>query len=394
MGKQEKRGYLLAICKRYHHALRREKSKILDEFCTVCGYNRKYAIRLLKSTYRRLRRGEKPNSKPGPRSIYDSEELLEALKAIWFACDQICSKHLKSAIPAWLPFYEVHHKALTEDVRQKLLSISPATIDRLLKPIRVNQKKGLSGTKPGTLLKTQIPIKTHHWDVTKPGFVEADTVALCGNSLAGEFVWCLTLTDIATTWTEIRAVWGKGASGILEQIKEIESSLCFELKGFDCDNGSEFLNHHLLRHFHNRKTPVMFTRSRPYRKNDNAHVEQKNWTHVRQLFGYDRYERSAAIAPMNDMLSTTFSLLKNHFTPSTKLIHKERINSKYKKRYDEPITPYQRILNSPEISVEEKDKLIALHETLDPFVLKKQLHQQLKLISNYLTLNRSRRTKI
>ena len=178
--------------------------------------------------------------------------------------------------------------ALEESLRSKLTSISAASIDRLLKPIRVQHPKGLSGTKPGTLLKNQIPIRTTHWDITLPGFMEADTVAHCGNSLAGDFVWSLTLTDILTGWTECRATWNKGSSGVLEQIKAIEQALPFKLRGFDCDNGSEFLNHHLLRYFSEHPVKPVFTRSRPYKKNDNAHVEQKNWTHVRQLFGYER----------------------------------------------------------------------------------------------------------
>ena len=172
---------------------------------------------------------------------------MTALKRIWFASDQMCSKKLKAAIPLWLSFYETVYKALTPEVQDKLLTVSAATIDRVLKPVRVaHGRKGLSGTKPGTLLKNQIPIRTHSWDISQPGFMEADTVAHCGNSLAGDFVWSLTMTDIDTTWTENRATWSKGAEGVLAQIRDIEARLPFLLKGFDCDNGSEFLNYHLL----------------------------------------------------------------------------------------------------------------------------------------------------
>jgi len=392
MGQSDKRAYLLAICKRYHHAKRQEKSRILDEYCAVCGYNRKYAIRRLRSSYKRLRRGELPTAKPGPKLTYDPVELLDPLKAIWFASRQVCSKHLKHALPQWLPFYEKHHGALSDTIRTKLLAMSPATIDRMLKPIRVTHSKGLSGTKPGTLLKNQIPIRTHNWDITKPGFNEADTVALCGDSLTGEFIWCLTFTDIATTWTQVRAVWGKGSAGVLDAIKDIESGLPFELLGVDCDNGTEFLNHHLLRYLHDRKSPVAFTRSRPYKKNDNAHVEQKNYTHVRSLLGYDRYEKSAAVAPMNDMFINTFCVLRNHFIPASKLVTKTRIGSKYKKYYDTPTTAYQRVMNSTDVSQEEKDKLQATHEQLDPFELIKQLHARMKLVTSYAKHQRKSRS--
>lgn len=392
MGQKEKKAYLLAICKRYQQATRLEKGQILDEFCTICGYNRKYAIRKLKKQSRHLRRGEKPTLKPGPKLTYQPEELLEPLKTIWFTSGQICSKYLKPALTEWLPFYEQHHGALSKENKAKLLNMSAATIDRMLKPIRVSHSKGLSGTKPGTLLKNQIPIKTQQWNESIPGFVEADTVALCGNSLSGDFVWCLTLTDIATTWTEVRAVWGKGSTGVLNAIKNIESQLPFILRGFDCDNGSEFLNYHLLRYFQERPQSVAFTRSRPYKKNDNAHVEQKNYTHVRKLIGYDRYENAAVLPLLNEMFKKTFCVLQNHFIPSVKLLSKDRINSKYKKVYGPPKTAYQRIIESPDIDKETKKTLMETHQALDPFELRKQLQQQMKAIINYAQHNRKARS--
>ena len=171
----------------------------------------------------------------------------------------------------------------------RLNSISAATIDRLLKPIRAKiGGRGLSGIKPGKLLKKHIPIQSGVWDVSQPGFMEADTVAHCGDSLAGDFVWSLTMTDICTGWTECRATWNKGADGVMTQIKTIQQALPFPIRGFDCDNGSEFLNWNLLRYFQSYEQPIKFARSRPYHSNDNAHVEQKNWSCVRQLFGYDR----------------------------------------------------------------------------------------------------------
>ena len=260
MGKHERRGYLEAIRKRYCRARRSDKGKILDEFCSVCGYQRKYAIRLL---------GIKPATslrRPGRPSQYNQPALLAVLRRLWLATDQMCSRRLVAAMPLWLPHYERRFGTLEESLRLRLASISAASIDRLLKPIRVQHPKGLSGTKPGTLLKNQIPIRATHWDITLPGFMEADTVAHCGNSLAGDFVWSLTLTDILTGWTECRATWNKGSSGVLEQIKAVEQALPFRLRGFDCDNGSEFLNHYLLRYFSEHPVKPVFTRSRPYKK--------------------------------------------------------------------------------------------------------------------------------
>jgi hypothetical protein len=389
MGHNEKRAYLEAIRKRYKKGKRKQKSKILDEFCAVCGYSRKYAIRALSRPKRR-----KPK-KRGRRPWYAGERLLTPLQAIWLACDQMCSKKLKAALPEWLPHYEKENGLLDDIVRRQLNTISAATIDRILKPARIQYpNKGRSGTKPGRLLKNQIPIKTDHWDVMKPGYVEADTVAHCGDSLAGSFVWSLTLTDIHTTWTENRATWNKGSAGVLKQIKNIEKSLPFQLLGFDCDNGSEFLNYHLLRYFSQKKKYVQFTRSRPYRKNDNAHVEQKNWTHVRHLFGYDRFEKPILVKLMNDLYSNEWSLYQNHFCPTMKLVEKKRINSRSYKRYDKPKTPYQRVLESVDVDEIIKAKLRQQHEALNPFALKRAIERKLKIIFAHVTLTANARHRL
>jgi hypothetical protein len=379
---QSRREYLEAIGKRYRKAARKEKSIILGEFCAICGYNRKYAIRLLKKkSLPALSR------KPGPVSIYAKEQLLVPLKKIWFATDQMCSKKLKAAIPLWLPFYEGEYEPLLPDARQKLLAMSPATIDRLLKPLRALYKKGRCSTKPGTLLKNQIPIKTHNWDVTRPGYFEADTVAHCGNSMAGDFVFSLTFTDIFSGWTENRAVWGKGSQGVLGQIRNIEERIVFPILGFDCDNGSEFLNHHLVKYFTDRpKAPVQFTRSRPYRKNDNAFVEQKNWTHVRQLLGYDRFDNSALVPVINDLYINEWCLFTNYFCPTLKLKEKLRINSRYCKKYEPPQTPYQRLIDSKDVSDGAKKTLEAVYNSLNPFKLKRKIDDKLKAVFHIVRL--------
>jgi hypothetical protein len=375
MGKNERQAYFEAIRERYRIASKKAKALILDEFCQVCGYNRKYAIRLLGQQ----KRG--PKKRPGRKPIYRSTELIKALKRIWLATDQMCSKKLVAAIPLWLPFYTETYEKLSDQVTTKLLSISAATIDRLLAPIRVRTRpKGRCVTKPGSLLRNQIPIRTHNRDITKPGFVEADTVAHCGNSIAGDFIWSLTLTDIHSGWTECRATWNNGARGVISQITDIETKLAFPLRGFDCDNGSEFLNHHLLRYFTDHKQKIKFTRSRPYKKNDNAHVEQKNWSHVRQLLGYDRLENQELVQPINNLYSNQWSLYQNHFCPTMKLLEKKRINSKYRKKYEPPKTPYQRLIESTHITPEEKNKLRHCHQNLNPFILKKRIEQKLKEI--------------
>ncbi|HLC06618.1 MAG TPA: ISNCY family transposase [Candidatus Babeliales bacterium] len=384
MGHKEKKAYLAAIRKRYRKGNKELKTRILDEFCAVCKYHRKYASNLLWQPFRKKRSKTK---KRGKRSIYNQSYILEPLTKIWLSTNQMCSKKLKAALPIWLPFYEDEYGQLLEESKNKLLVISASTIDRLLKPNKAKfKRKGLCGTKPGSLLKNQIPIRTDNWDITKPGFCEADTVAHCGNSLSGDFAWSLTLTDIYSAWTENRAIWGKGSQGVLEQIQDIESKLPFQLLGFDCDNGSEFLNHHLIRYFSDRPKAklVQFSRSRPYHKNDNAHVEQKNWTHVRQLFGYDRFDKKPLIPLMNDLYRKEYSLLQNYFCPTMKLLSKERVNSKYRKKYGIPQTPYQRLLTSDHIHPDAKQKLTRIYESLNPFILRRNIETKLKNIFNLI----------
>jgi hypothetical protein len=373
MGRKSKHEYLLAIWGRYQRVGRRFKSKILDEFCAVCRYSRKYAIGLLQ------RKPGQRGPPPGPRRRYDAE-VLKPLKFIWLKAEQMCSKRLKAALPVWLPFYEQQQGSLDPAVRQKLLRISPATIDRLLKKTRARYPgKGLSGTRCGRQLKYHIPIRTDNRDIDRPGFLEADTVAHCGSSMAGSFLWSLTFTDIFSQWTENRAVWNKGATEVLAQVKDLEQSLVFELLGFDVDNGSEFLTFHLWRYFFDRPRPVAMTRSRPYRKNDQAHVEQKNWTHVRQLLGYQRLEQPDLLPLINDLYHT-WGLFHNFFCPTLKLCRKVRRGSKTLRTYATPQTPYQRLLDSPQLSPEQKDKLRAQYLNLNPLELKEQIEQKLKRV--------------
>lgn len=389
MSQNEKKAYYYAIKERYLKSNKREKSIILNEFCKICGYNKKYAIRLLnkKDTYQYKK-------KTGIKPIYSSSKFITALKNIWISTDYICSKRLKSAIDIWLPYYESAYGPLSQNIIDKLKKISPATIDRVLKPIRKIGNKGLCGTKPGSILKNQIPIKTDNWDVNKPGFMEADTVAHGGNSVQGDFIWSLTMTDIHTGWTENRAVWNKGALGVIEQIKNIEKSLPFDLLGFDCDNGSEFLNHHLLRYFTENGNNTKFTRSRPYKKNDNAHVEQKNWTQVRHLLGYDRLDIESLVVPINELYSNAWAFYNNYFRPSQKLIKKTKVNSKYIRKYDIPKTPYMRVIESEHVSDKNKEVLKKRFEKLNPFELKNKIEEKLKEIFKNIMVTSNVRHRI
>ena len=366
------------MSKRYRNASRSEKHIILDEFCAATGYHRKHAIRLIRG----FKRFTKPHPKPrGPKPVYDSPELLKALKKIWLAANQPCSTRLKALLPLWLPSYGPTFGELSPQVLKDLVRISTATIGRLLKPVRIQYKKrGRATTKPGTLLRKQILLKTNQWDETRPGFLEADTVAHCGDSMAGMFAFTVDCVDIATGWTEQRAVWGKGETGVLEQIHHIEQSLPFPLLGFDSDNGSEFLNYHLLRHFTERKKPVQFTRSRAYHKDDNAHVEQKNWTHVRQWLGYDRLDNPKVVPFLNNLYTQEWRFFHNFFLPSVKLLAKERIASKTIRRYDPPKTPYLRVMESPLVTPATKKELSAKFKTLNPFKLKAAIEMKLKKI--------------
>ena len=378
MGKLSMDLYLENLSKRYHKANKSEKTRILNELCSSSGFHKKHAIRLLNKGLKKQKRA----TNKGRPSLYPAHIYLEPLKRIWFLSDQLCGKRLKMALPLWLPYYAGSYEILEPVVYEGLLSMSAATIDRLLTSIRVTSKRSLCGTKPGSILKKHIPIKTEQWDAEKPGFLEADTVAHCGTSLSGSFVWSLTMTDINSGWTEMRAVWNKGAAGVVMQIQDIEQNLPFIILGFDCDNGSEFLNWHLMRYFSNEQGihRVQFTRSRPYHSDDNAHVEQKNWTHVRQLFGYDRFDNQTVVELMNDLYKNEISKMNNYFLPNFKLIEKRRVDEKIIKKHSKPATPYQRLMQSEHITQAKKQELTEIYNQLNPFELKKTIQKKLNKI--------------
>lgn len=377
MSAQSKYEYLMAIRERYQQASRKDKTLILDEFCTVCGYHRKYAIRLLNAPQLADRTANL--SRRGRKKGYTAPVIVEVLRDLWVMTNLPCSKRLKVIMALWLPFYD--QRSLTTELRQQLVVISPATIDRLMKPLRAKYcKQGLATTKPGSLLRHHIPVKTDQWDETQPGFVEVDTVAHGGTSTEGMFVYTINCVDLATSWTEQRAIWGKGEAGVLKAITAIEHHLPFPRLGFDSDNGSEFLNWHLYRHFTQRQAPVQFTRSRPYKKNDNAHVEEKNYTHVRQYLGYQRFDQPQLVAQLNELYANEWNQLLNFFIPSSKLVAKYREGTSIKKQRDTPQTPLQRVLASPHIAEATKQQLQSQFKPLNPIELWYQMKRKINAI--------------
>ena len=373
MARQSKREYLRSIHKRYRQGQRKEKTAMLEEFCRVCGYNRKYAIWLLS----------RPLSSAAARRVVTrrsatySQAAIGVLAKVWEASGYLCSQRLKAAMPQWLPWIKEHFEVNAE-LEKELLAISARQMDRRLFPHKRTVKRRLYGTtRPGSLLKHMIPIKTDHWEVTLPGYLEIDLVSHSGASAAGEFIYTLDCVDIATGWVERQAVMGKGQLGIVAALKEIEQRLPFPLRGIDSDNGSEFINTHLFNFCQQRPKArsVQFTRSRPYKKDDNAHVEQKNWTHVRKLLGWDRYDTLAALKIINQLYQQ-LRIFQNLFQPSMKLSRKIRKGSRVMRRYDQPSTPFERVVKSSEKTQQIQALKSTLHNT-DPFELSRHIDQQL-----------------
>jgi len=375
MSKELKKEWLPKLQMRYARRGRQGKSRMLDEVCADYDYERKYAIKLLSGTVPPPRVG----ARSGPEPRYGSIEPI--VRQMWLASEQPCGKRLVPILEQWLPYFERRWGRVSSPQRKLLGQVSAATLDRLLAPARAQcPGPGRCGTKPGSLLKTEIPIRTGTWDLTQPGYLEADSVAHCGDSLAGSFIWSLTYTDIFTGWTEGRAVWNKGAAGVLAATQDVEEALPFALLGFDCDNGGEFLNHHLWRYLAQRKSPVEYTRSRPYHSDDNAHVEQKNWMWPRQLLGYSRLEDPALVARIYATYKEVWGPLHNFFLPCFKLQNKWREGSHWRKRYERPRTAYERLCSQGLLSRKQRSQLRERHASLDPFTLKDELERRLQQI--------------
>jgi hypothetical protein len=356
---------------RYLKAGKVEKQKILDEFTSATGYHRKYAIRVLKKRNSKARR----RKGTGYATIYRGE-VVEALEQIWEIYGHLCSKRLQPYLPEGIRVLErCQEISLSQDTKALLLKISSASIDRVLRPIRLQRRHGLSTTKPGSLLKNLIPIRTFtEWDEERPGFLEIDLVAHCGNTTAGQFLCTLTCTDLCTGWTEGRGLLHRAQEAVSEALRQMRQRLPFPLLGIDSDNGSEFINDLLYRYCLDEK--ITFRRSRPYQKNDQAHVEQKNWSVVRHTVGYDRWETDQELALLESIYDD-LRLYINFFQPSLKLIAKERIDNMIHKRYDTAKTPYQRVLDRQDISLEAKAQLIHTYLKLNPAELRRRMDQNI-----------------
>jgi hypothetical protein len=371
MDAQACRQYAKEMRGRYGRADRAERGRLLDEFTAVTGYHRKYAIALLG-------REPVPRSRPGGRVSRFDSEVVDALVALWRAADYPWSLRLAALLPLWMPRARTHLQ-LSEATERILLGMSARSIDRALRPHRTALRRRLYGrTKPGSLLKHQIPIRSERWETTEAGWCETDTVAHCGETMDGEFAWSVNLTDVASTWTETRAVLGKGQRFVVEALEDMRASLPFSLLGLDSDSGSEFINAHCIDWCKTQK--LQFTRSRPYHKNDNAHVEQKNWTHVRKIFGWKRIDDPKAIAAMNDLYRGDLRLLMNYFQPSVKLVERIRIGSRVHRKYDKAKTPFERLVELGILAPEQITHMLEQRDRLDPFALSAAVEAEVRAI--------------
>jgi hypothetical protein len=356
---------------------REHKKKLIDQAVGLLGYHRKAAIRALRACPQVARVGVITGR---PRE-YDEVQLRPVLRAIWSAANYPCGRRLAGMMPDWVTSYEGHEKSVSSGVREQLLAASPRTLDRLLRPLRVQSRRP-SLTRPGSLLRQQIPIRGSVWEDNKPGWLEVDTVALCGGNAAGDYVWMLDAVDYATTWVSTRAIWNRGQEGTLAALMDLEQCLPFPLLGLDSDNGGEFLNYHVLAWLQKRARPVFMTRSRPYKKDDNAHIEQKNWTHVRQWFGYERHDNHEVVQRLNALARGPFHQMVNFFHASLKLERKERTPAgKIRRVYNQAQTPLQRVLDSPDIREKTKCRLRAEKAGLNAFALKAEVDRQLRQIA-------------
>jgi len=381
MARRSKQEYLRTIHARYQQAGRAERTLMLNEFTQVCGYHRKYALGLLN---RPLPGPPRPR-RVARRAPRYSEAMVRVLAQVWAASGYLCAQRLKAALPTWLPWLRPR-VLLTAEVERQLLAISPRQMDRRLQGRKHTLKRRLYGTtRPGALLKHQIPIKTDHWDVRQPGYLEIDLVSHSGASAVGEFLHTLDSVDIQTCWVERQAVLGKGRHGVVEALTTIEQRLPFPLRGIDSDNGSEFINDHLYAFCQRPAGPaIQFTRSRPYKKDDNAHVEQKNWTHVRKLVGWDRYDSPRALEALN-ALYADLRLFQNLFQPSMKLAAKIRQGSRLIRRYDPPQTPLARVRACPAAEPQKVTALERLLARTDPFALSQRIDAHLERLGQLAT---------
>ena len=359
----------------YQRAIRKAaKTQLLNHASQVLGLERKYLIKCLRPGHGKLAAKAK-RSRGGSAKKYLAKDI-GIIKALWLLAEQPCGKRLHAVLPLWLPAWEREHGALEADVQQRLVSISPAQLDRVLAAFKVRAR----ALKLANQVRHQIPVRTGPWEVHEPGWIEADTVAHCGGSMRGTFAWSLVLTDIATGWTEAGATWNRSDRVVHACITEIEARLPFPILGFDSDNGGEFINEILVRYFRQRTPAVQQTRSRPYHKNDNAHVEQKNRTHIRALLGQERLQPQAIVEPLQALLRD-WSLWNNLYSPTLKLLDKAPAKTpggKPRRIYEKHArTPCQRLLEHPALSATHRAQLQAQLASHDPILLKARIETQL-----------------
>jgi hypothetical protein len=374
MNMHTKHELTLQVLPRYLKANKQEKTKILDEYCANTEYERKYAITKLKEYQMtpNLEFKVAGKHKRNREKVYDIT-VEEALHTIWNAYDDICAERLHPQMSNIVDKLILCNELNIDPVVElKLKAVSLGTLKLLLRSIRERDTNRVGGTtKPGTLIKSEIPLRVGYWNDTLAGYIEIDLVAHCGSSMAGEFAFTLNITDIATGWFESEAILGKAQSRVFEGIKRIQKRLPFTLLGIDSDNGGEFINWQLLRYC--EKENIEFTRSRPYKKNDNAHIEQKNWTTVRKNFGYVRIEDKKRVDIMNEIYRRPLRDYINFFLPSMKCIERKRVGSRIVKKYDDAKTPYQRVLEQDNVSKDVKDKLTMRYNELNPVALRKEI---------------------
>ena len=369
-----KHEYMKAIYDRYHRASKKAKKPILDEFCKIHQCHRKSAIRLLN--------GPPPSKEPPKRignpgnTIY-SERVLTILQAYWKAIGCLWSLRLKKGLRRWLPAIRKHYPMTREEERQ-LLSMSPATMDRRLKTVKAQARRRLYGTtKPGKWLRSHIPIRIEHWDVGKPGYTEMDLVSHSGPCSAGLFAYTLNLTDIFSCWVCRRAILGKYEDQVTAAVEQMRRKLPFNILGAHVDNGGEFINEKLCEYCKARR--IRLTRGRPRKKNDNAHVEQKNGTHVRQPLGYLRYDTPQAVEAINELYQE-LDLFQNLFQPSVRLIRTVRRGSKTRRIFDDPAMPLDRLIRSKRGIRKRVKALKELRERIDPFEMSERIDRLLERI--------------
>jgi transposase InsO family protein len=369
MSKEATKEYTTRMRERYRvMRTKRAKGRVLDEFCETTKLERKHAIKVLRSLSEPLR-------KAGRKAVYIG--AADVLRKVWLLFDQPCSKLLHPVLASYVASYEKHRAGLDILAKGLLLRMSPSTMDRLLRPHRVRTSLWRGHGGPIATMKRQVPVRSERWEGRGPGWFEADTVAHSGGSMEGCFAYTLTFTDTDSQWTELRAIWNRGGHATTLRVREIEQALPFSVKGVNTDNGPEFLNGHLIRHFKERGVVIPQSRSRPYHKNDNAHVEQKNASHVRSLLGYDRFDDPDCVEELNEIL-TLHSCWTNLFRPCMKLVSKIKEGHRYKKKYDRPMTPAQRVLEYPGLPAEVKARITTMLQTHDCYTLKHLVQEKMR----------------